>query len=60
MKLLTYAKNFLELRARAFIYALFALVGFLIGVNLTFDMAKAGIAQLEEANNAAIVRRFGQ
>lgn len=45
MNLLTYAKDFLELRLRAFVYALFALVGFIIGVivtcNLTFALLEA-------------------
>jgi hypothetical protein len=38
MKLLSYAKNFLELRLRAFVYALFALNGFILGVIVTYNL----------------------
>lgn len=59
MKGLTYLKNFLELRARAFVYALFALNGFILGMMFHDGMTRLGIAQLEKANNAAIMRKFG-
>lgn len=44
MKILTYAKNFLELRLRAFIYALFTLVGFILGVITTYNLTLAILA----------------
>jgi hypothetical protein len=44
MKLLAYAKNFLELRLRAFTYALFALVGYILGVITTYNLALAILA----------------
>ena len=37
-RFLTYAKNFLELRLRAFVYALFALNGFILGVIVTYNL----------------------
>lgn len=48
MKVAAYLKNFLELRLRAFIYACFAMVGFILGVIVTTDMA---IAMLEQAHD---------
>lgn len=44
MKVLAYARNFLELRLRAFIYACFAMVGFILGVIVTTNMAVAMLA----------------
>lgn len=44
MRFLTYAKNFIEFRARAFVYACFALVGFILGVIVTYDLALALLA----------------
>lgn len=60
MKLLTYAKNFLELRLRAFIYALFALNGFILGMIVHDGMARVSIALLTQSANAAILREFGE
>lgn len=44
MKLVAFLGRFLELRARAFIYALFALVGWIIGVITTYNLALALLA----------------
>lgn len=47
--------RFLELRLRAFIYALFALNGFIIGTILMFGMAEVAIADMGEQTRAAIL-----
>lgn len=60
MKPLAYFKGFLELRLRAFVYALFALVGFILGMMVHDGMSRVGIHQFQEATNSAILRRFGQ
>ena len=52
--------RFLELRLRAFVYALFALVGFMLGVMVHHNMAVEGIAQFRDATTAAIVRKYGR
>jgi hypothetical protein len=39
MKILSYLGRFLELRLRAFVYALFALIGFMLGVIVTTNLA---------------------
>ncbi len=38
---LSFLGKFLELRARAFVYALFCLVGYLLGVITTYNLAIA-------------------
>ena len=60
MKLLTYAKNFLELRLRALIYALFALLGFIAGLSVAQQMGVQAIGILKSQVNAAILREYGQ
>lgn len=46
MTLFSWFTRFLELRLRAFVYALFATVGFVLGVIVTTEMA---VAMLEAA-----------
>ena len=55
-----YLGRFLELRLRAFVYALFALVGFMLGVMVHHNMAVQGISELEQRFKAAVVQRYGQ
>lgn len=43
-RVFSYLGRFLELRLRAFIYALFALVGFILGVIVTTNMAVTMLA----------------
>lgn len=59
-KILTYAKNFLELRLRALIYALFALLGFIAGMIVHNQMSLEAISSLKQSTNAAILREYGQ
>jgi hypothetical protein len=54
-RLLSYLGRFLELRLRAFVYALFALVGFQIGMIVHQGMALAAIDQFEEQVKAAVM-----
>ena len=51
--------GFLELRLRAFVYALFALNGFILGMIVHDSMTRVGIHQFEEAVKAAVVRKYG-
>jgi hypothetical protein len=51
--------RFLELRLRAFVYALFAVVGFLLGVIVTTDMAVESLNKLNEATMAMIAKDRG-
>ena len=46
-RVLSYLGRFLELRLRAFVYAMFTLVGFILGVMVANDMALSAIAELE-------------
>lgn len=56
-RVFSYLGRFLELRLRAFIYACFAMVGFILGVIVSNGMAVQAIAKLNHATNAAIMER---
>lgn len=60
MKVLSYLGRFLELRLRAFVYALFALVGFQLGLIVHQKMAEVAIADLTDGIKAAVLRKYGQ
>lgn len=55
MKALAYLKNFIEFRARAFVYALFALNGFILGMIVHDGMTRVGIHQLQEVVKATVL-----
>lgn len=56
-RVFAYTKNFLELRLRAFIYACFAMVGFILGVIVANGMAVESIGKYRATINAAILER---